>query len=50
LNIYWKQTEVHSESRFFRRIDPVSVFENTFFDHLEKTGLYGLASVDESER
>ena len=40
--VYAKQTEVDFEGGLFGRTDPLSVFENKFLDHLEKTGMDSL--------
>jgi hypothetical protein len=50
LQIYAKQTEVRSETQLFGRTDPLSVFENKFLDHLEKTGMDSLPWMKVSSR
>jgi hypothetical protein len=50
LKIYAKQTEVRSETKLFGRTDPLSVFENKFLDHLEKTGMDSLPWMKVSSR
>jgi hypothetical protein len=46
VRVYAKQTEVHTDSNLFKRTNPLSGFENSFLDHLEKTGMESIVYID----